>query len=107
MLDFKADEDLAALTETDEISLIAEVKKASPSKGVIREDFHPVEIAKTYEAHGAACLSVLTDEEYFQGCLDYLKVVRQAVHIASEFGDSDHRDDWEKPDRGYEESQAV
>jgi indole-3-glycerol phosphate synthase len=72
---------LAALTETDEISLIAEVKKASPSKGVIREDFHPVEIAKTYEAHGAACLSVLTDEEYFQGCLDYLKVVREAVAL--------------------------
>lgn len=71
----------AALTEPSEISLIAEVKKASPSKGVIREDFHPVEIATTYEAHGAACISVLTDESYFQGGLDYLKAVRAAVGI--------------------------
>ncbi len=71
----------AALTEPSEISLIAEVKKASPSKGLIREDFRPVEIAMTYEAHGAACISVLTDEQYFQGCLDYLKVVRAAVGI--------------------------
>jgi len=62
-------------------TFITEVKKASPSKGVIREDFEPVEIAKIYEANNAACLSVLTDEKYFQGHDDYFTAIRAAVNI--------------------------
>ena len=69
----------AALTRPGEVAVIAEVKKASPSAGVIRADFDPVAIARTYEQHGAAAISVLTDEAFFQGRLDYLSAIRQAV----------------------------
>ena len=71
----------AALSVEGPIRLIAEVKKASPSAGVIRPNFKPVEIAQTYARHGARCLSVLTDEPFFQGSLDDLRQVRANVDL--------------------------
>ena len=70
-----------ALTEYGGLSMIAEAKKASPSKGVICADFDPVKIALSYEQGGAQAISILTDEKFFQGSLDYIPIVRQAVKL--------------------------
>ena len=71
----------ASLEGSPGIAVIAEIKRASPSAGLIRRDFDPVAIARIYEANGASCISVLTDAPYFQGRLDYLRDVRQIVGL--------------------------
>lgn len=73
--------DFASALKGGRLAVIAEVKKASPSKGLICADFHPVEIAKAYEQNGANALSVLTEEHYFQGKSDYLRAIRAAVSL--------------------------
>jgi indole-3-glycerol phosphate synthase len=73
--------DFPAALRGNGLRLIAEVKKASPSKGVLCPDFKPLELAQTYAKHGAAAISVLTEEKHFQGSLEYLKVIREKVNI--------------------------
>lgn len=72
---------LRAMHESGGTAIIAEVKKGSPSKGVIRQDFDPLTIAETYQHHGATCLSVLTDEKFFLGHLSYLGLIREQVGL--------------------------
>lgn len=71
--------DFASALRGERVQLIAEVKKASPSKGIIRPDFNPVEIARTYADNGAAAISVLTEAKYFQGSLNHLRDIREAL----------------------------
>jgi indole-3-glycerol phosphate synthase len=72
---------LSTRLQLQQVAIIAEIKKASPSKGVLRKNFHPVEIARSYEENGAACLSVLTEEHFFQGKNVYLEEVRKSCAL--------------------------
>lgn len=72
---------LRAQIKAGRAAVIAEVKKASPSKGILRDPFFPADIAQSYAEHGAACLSVLTDQVYFQGAVDYLKQARASCDL--------------------------
>ena len=72
---------LRAKLKTGNAAVIAEIKKASPSKGVLRLDFEPADIAQTYAEHGASCLSVLTDKQFFQGSVDHLKQARASCQL--------------------------
>ena len=72
---------IGAIRKNESVNLIAEIKKASPSKGVIRERFYPVEIARTYEEANAAAISVLTDKKYFQGDLEIFKQIKNKVNL--------------------------
>ena len=72
---------IRAKITADQPAVIAEIKKASPSKGVLRANFNPAEIATSYALHGAACLSVLTDQQFFQGHADYLQQARAACSL--------------------------
>ncbi|MEA3329051.1 MAG: indole-3-glycerol phosphate synthase TrpC [Candidatus Omnitrophota bacterium] len=74
--DFKS-----AISKAHQINLIAEIKKASPSRGIIREDFNPVRIAQLYQNSAARAISILTDQQFFKGSLDYLNQVRQVVTL--------------------------
>jgi len=73
--------DFAAVLKRDDVSLIAEVKKASPSRGIFRQDFNPLKLAKTYADNGASAISVLTEEKYFQGSIDHLTKIREEVQV--------------------------
>ena len=79
--DTRIPRDFKKALQADGLSIIAEVKKASPSKGLIRPDFHPVDIAKSYDKNRANCISCLTEEKYFQGHPDFLKAIIKEVSI--------------------------
>jgi indole-3-glycerol phosphate synthase len=66
---------------SDTYNIICEIKKASPSKGIIKEDFNPIDIAKSYDKAGGVCMSILTEEHFFQGSLEYLKEVREVTKV--------------------------